>query len=90
MSLIWDFTGLSKVLVAMQGVHRAADSLAASFEKAAAGFNSRKGDPSMPSEKATHIADLLKAVRAVLSQIAAGPEPAPEPQRSEQAGETLT
>ena len=72
----------------MQGVHKAADSLAAGFEKAAAGFSSRKGDPSMPTEKATQVADLLKAVRAVLSEIAAGPEPAPEPQKSNQPGET--
>ncbi|CAL5227559.1 g10551 [Coccomyxa viridis] len=70
----------------LKGVHKAADSLAAGFEKAAAGFSSRKGDPSMPSEKATQVADLLKAVRAVLSEVAAGPEPAPEPQKSEQAG----
>ncbi len=76
------------MIVAMQGVHKAADSLAAGFEKAAAGFSSSKGDPSMPSEKAAQVADLLKAVRAVLSEIAAGPEPAPEPQKSEQAGET--
>ena len=73
----------------MQGVRRAADSLAAGLEKAAAGFSSRKGDPNMPSEKAVQVADLLKSVRAVLNEIAAGPEPAPEPQRTEQAGETF-
>ena len=73
----------------MQGIRKTAESLASGTEKAAAGFSSQKDDASMPSDKAAQVADLLKSVRAVLSEIAAGPEPAPEPQKSEKPGETL-
>jgi len=73
----------------MQGIRKAAESLAASTDKATGGFNSRKQDPSMPSDKAVQVTDLLKSVRTVFREIAAGPEPAPEPQKSEKTGETL-
>ena len=72
----------------MQGVRRAAESLASSTEKAAASWSSRKDDPSIPADKSAQFADLLSTGRAVFSKIAAGPEPAPEPQKSEKAGET--
>ena len=73
----------------MQGIRKAAESLAAGTEKAAGGFGSGKEDPSMPSDKAVQVTDLLKSVRTVFREIAAGPEPAPEPQKSEKTGETF-
>ena len=74
----------------MQGIRKAAESLAAGTEKAAGGFSSRQEDPTMPSDKAVQVTDLLKSVRTVFREIAAGPEPAPEPQKSEKTGETFT
>ena len=67
----------------MQGIRKAAESLAASTEKAAGGFSSRKEDPSMPLDKAVQVTDLLKSVRTVFREVAAGPEPAQQPAPSE-------
>ena len=71
---------------AVQGIQRCAESVAASTEKAAADFNGRQTVLSVSPNQATQVADLLKAVRKTVSEIATGPEPAPEPQKSEKTG----
>jgi hypothetical protein len=60
--------------------------MATSTEKAAAEFGAKKDQLSMPADKAAQAADLLKSARGAFSAIAAGPEPAPEPVRSENTG----
>ena len=71
---------------AVQGIQRSADSMAASTEKAAADFDARQTVLSISPDQAMQVADLLKAVRETVSEIAAGPQPAPEPQKSEKTG----
>ena len=64
--------------------------MAASTEKAAADFHARQTVLSMSPDQAMQVAGLLKTVRETVSKIAAGPEPAPEPQKSEKTGKALT
>ena len=75
---------------AVQGIQRYAESMAASAEKAAADFDARQTVLSMSPDQAMQVADFLKTVRQTLSKIAAGPEPAPEPQKSEKTGKAST
>lgn len=60
--------------------------MATSTEKSAAEFSAKKDQLSIPADKAAQAADLLKSVRGAFSAIAAGPEPAPEPVKSEKTG----
>ena len=75
---------------AVQGIQRYAESMAASTEKAAADIDARQTVLSMSADQVTQVADLLRTVRETVKQIAAGPEPAPEPQKSEKTGKALT
>ncbi|CAK0753433.1 hypothetical protein CVIRNUC_002220 [Coccomyxa viridis] len=70
----------------LKGIQRYAESMAASTEKAAADFHARQTVLSMSPDQAMQVAGLLKTVRETVSKIAAGPEPAPEPQKSEKTG----
>ena len=64
--------------------------MAAGIEKAAGNLGARKDELSIPPDTAAQAAELLRSVKGNLKEIAAGPEPAPEPQKSEKTGEDFT